>query len=347
MRRRFRIESAKALFLLFPLLLAAPAFAVSCATQSQMNAAQRSGLEQAARQLAINIKGGKTDAVRTETIAAVASQFGGIAQTIQNINGDIQNATLTIDGMYVLDATDLKAPTETQFFCGVAGSPLTVEVTIPNLPPGKYALTLLHATGVQKPQQLSLVLQNDPAGSSSWKLAGFFTKPMTMAGHGGLWYWKQAREYASKNQDWPAWFYYQTAQFLLQPVDFISSPNLEKLHREAEKTRPGNMPGMDPMRLTAAGRTFEITNIYSGEFGNNLDLIVDYQGTPGLDPVAARAQVTGIMQGILQQHSGVRDAFHGIWVHSMTANNQQTFALELPMDQIPGAPAPPVPARGE
>lgn len=339
MRRRFRIESAKALTLLLPLAFALPAWGVSCTTESQMTSVQRSGLEQAARALAANVQSGNTEAVRAQTIAAVASQFGGIAQTIQTIDPDIHGAALTIDNLYLLDATDLKTPTDAQFFCGVAGSPLTVEVTIPNLPPGKYALAIMHATGVQKPQQLSLVLANDPAGSAEWKLAGFFTKPMTLVGHGGLWYWKEARDYASKKEDWAAWFYYQTAQFLLQPVDFLSSPNLEKLRKEAEQNQPGNLPGADPMRLSAGGQNYTVTNVYSGEFGNNLDLIVDYQGTPGLDPVAARAQVTSIMHTLLQQHPGLRDAFHGIWVRSMGANNQQLFALELPMNQIANVPA--------
>lgn len=341
MLRRFRIDSAKALTLLLPLALALPAWGVSCTTESQMNAAQRNQLEQAARSLALNVQSGNTEAVRAQTIAAVASQFQGIAQTIQTLDPDIHSAALTVDDLYLLDASDLKAPTDTQFFCGVAGSPLTVVVTIPGLPPGKYALAVMHATGVQKPQQMALVLSNDPAGSTDWKLAGFFTKPMTLLGHGGLWYWKQAREYASKKEDWPAWFYYQSAQFLLQPVDFLSSPNLEKLRKEADANHPNNLPGMDPMALTAGGRTYEISNVYSGDFGGNLDLIVDYRGTPGLDPVAARAQVTAIMQTLLQQHPGLRDAFHGIWVRSMSATNQQLFALELPMGQIPGAPSAP------
>jgi hypothetical protein len=38
-------------------------------------------------------------------------------------------------------------------------------------------------------------------------------------------------------------------------------------------------------------------------------------------------------------HPGLRDAFHGLWVYA-DAGNATAFALELPMDQIPGGGAP-------
>jgi hypothetical protein len=316
----------------FPAVL--PAFGVSCMTQSQMPAAQRTILAQTAQMIAGNVEGGNAAAVRTQTVAAVAAQFDGIANSIQAINAAIQHATLTVDDLYLLDGTDLKSQEDTQFFCGVAGSALTVEVTIPGLPPGKYALAVLHATGVKQPQQLSLVLQNDPAGSPDWKLAGFYTRPMTLGGHDGVWFWRQARDYAAKQQQWPAWFYYQTARSLLEPVDFISSPNLLKLDKEAEQNRPENLPGQDPMRLSAGTETFTITNVHVGEFADQFDLIVTYNATPGMDPVTARAQVTAVMRALVQHYPGLETAFHGLWVYAATPGNQNPFALELPMQQI-------------
>lgn len=322
------------------LAVALPVFAVNCTTQSQMSQAQRTALEQAARELANNVQAGNVDGVRAQTIAPVAAQFGGIANSIQAVNPSIQKAAITVDSLYLMDATDLKAPEDTQFFCGVAGSPLTVEITIPNLPPGKYALALVHATGVQNPQQISMILQNDPAGSASWKLAGFFVKPMTLAGHDGLWFWKQARQYAAKKQLWGAWFYYQAARLLLEPVDFLSSPNLQKLDKEAEQAHPDTLPGVEPMRIAFNGQTLNVTDVHNGEFAGKLDLIVNYDGPPTPDPVAARAQVTAVMRDLLQQHPELRDAFHGLWVHASAPNRPNWFALELPMDQIQTSAAP-------
>jgi hypothetical protein len=321
--------------------MALPAFGVSCVTQSQMTAGQRTVLEQSAQMLAANVQSGNAAAVRAQTVSAVAAQFDGIAGSIQSIDLAIQHSTLTVDGLYLLDASDLKAAAETQFFCGVAGSPLTVEITIPGLPPGKYALAILHATGVKQPQQVSLVLQNDPAGSPIWKLAGFFTRPMTMGGHDGIWFWRQAREYAAKKQLWDAWFYYQTAQYLLNPVDFLSSPNLQKLQREAEQARPDNLPGADPMRISAGAQSFEITSLHTGELSDQLDLVITYSATPNQDVVAARAQVTAVMRALLQLHPELQGAFHGLWVYAATPGSQNPFALELPMDQIQNSVPPP------
>ncbi|MFZ0690287.1 MAG: hypothetical protein WA891_18910 [Acidobacteriaceae bacterium] len=341
MRTWLLTDRAKVLALAVGIGLAVPAFGVTCMTESQMSEAQRTNLQQSAQMLGDNVKAANAAAVRAQTIAAVAGQFDGIANSIQTINASIQHAALTVDALYLLDATDLKTAEETQFFCGVAGSPLTVEITIPALPPGKYALAILHATGVPQPQQLSLVLENDPAGSPDWKLAGFFTKPMTMGGHDGIWFWTQARDYAAKKQLWDAWFYYQTAQYLLDPVDFISSPNLQKLQREAEQARPANLPGSDPLHLSSGTQTFDVVSLHTGELSNQLDLVVTYNATAGQDPVTARAQVTAVMRALLQQHPELRTAFHGLWVYAATPGNRSPFALELPMDQIQNSAPPP------
>ncbi len=320
---------------LLPLALAAPAFAVSCTTQSQMKPDQRTILAQSAQMLAANVKSGNAEGVRAQTIPAVASNFGGIANTIQSMNASIQRATLTVDLLYLLDASDIKAAGDTQFFCGVAGSPLTVVVTIPGLPPGKYALAVLHATGVQHPQQLSMILQNDPPNSAVWKLAGFFTKPMTIDGHDGLWFWQQARTYAAQKDDWTASFFFKQAQMLLQPVDFLSSPNLQKLQKEAEQSQPTGMPSdTEPVRISTTAGTFQLTNVHVGDFNNQMDLIVTYNAPPNQTPVQSREQVVAVMKALLQQHPGLATAFHGMWVYASAPGGQAPFALELPMNQI-------------
>jgi hypothetical protein len=334
MKRRPGVGSARVAGSIILLALAGPAFGVTCTTQSQMSAADRSALEQAAMNLAARVQAGDTAAVKTQTIAAVAAQFDGIATSISGIQQAVQHATLTADQIYVLNATDQKSAQDAEFFCSLPASTLTVEISIPNLPPGKYALAVMHATGVKNPQALSMVLENDPAGSTGWKLAGFFVRPMTMGGRDGVWYWRQARDFATKKQLWDAYFYYQTAQYLLDPVDFLSSPNLEKLQREAEQSRPDGLPGANPMQLSANGQTLTVTNLHTGELSDQLELVVEYQASANQDPVAARAQVTAVMRALLQLHPELRSAFHGLWVYANSANHQHPFALELPMDQI-------------
>lgn len=334
MRRVPGIGAVRWIVPILPVMMAIPAFGVSCVTQSQMNAQERNELRLAVMAIAGNVQTGNAEAVKAQTIAPVAAQFEGIQGSIQGVSPGIQHATLTVDELYALDATELKGPQDVQFFCGLPSSSLTVEIDIPNLPPGKYALAVVHATGVKNAQALSMVLQNDPPGSSTWKLAGFFARPMTMGGEDGVWFWKRAREYSAKKEDWNAYFYYQTAEFLLDPVDFLISPNLQKLRREAEQVRPAGLPGAEPMRVSGNGQAFGITNLHTGELADQLDLVVSYQATANQDPVAARAQVTAVMRALLQAHPELEGAFHGLWVYANTPGNQHPFALELPMKEI-------------
>lgn len=300
-----------------------------------MTAAERDPLVQAARTLGSQIQAGNTAAVRQSTVAQVAAQFDPVAASIQGIAPQIQAATLTVNAVYSLKATDLKTTQdEAQFFCSVPGSSLIVSVTIPQLPPGNYALALLRATGVEHPQHLSLILENEGSSTPDWKLAGFFTRPISAAGHDGVWYWTAARNYAQKNQDWNAYYYYQTAAFLLNPADFLSSPNLEKLQKEAQTVRPPELPGANPLILKAGSQSFNITSMRTDTFAGGLDLVINYETKDVSDPVATHTQIVELMKAVLAQHPELRQAFHGLWVYAH-ADKQSPYAIELPMNQIP------------
>ncbi len=168
-RFRYRFEL---LITLVTLLAPSRIFAVSCTTQAQMTEAERAALVQTARTLASAVQSGNSAAVQALTIPKVKAQFDPIASTIEQTAPALAGATITIDALYGLDASDLKGGVEdTVFFCGAANSPVHVNVTIPQLPQGKYALTLVHATGVQKPQQIAFLLQQN----GDWQLAGFLS----------------------------------------------------------------------------------------------------------------------------------------------------------------------------
>jgi hypothetical protein len=309
--------------------------AVSCTTNSQMTPTDRDHYVQTVHALGTRIQAADAAAVRQQTIAPVAAVFDPLAASIQAVAPQIQAATLTVNALYSLKASDLKATQdETQFFCSVPGSGLVISVTIPQLPPGDYLLALLHATGVEHSQQLSLLLQNDPPGSPEWKLAGLFVRPLTAAGHDGVWYWTAARNYAQKKQDWNSYFYYQTAAFLLNPVDFLSSPNLEKLQKEAQAVRPPELPGPEPLVLKAGGQSFNITSLRTESFPGGLDLVINYRTTDVSDPVATHSQIVELMKAMLTEYPELRQAFHGLWVYA-NADKQSPYAIELPMNKIP------------
>jgi hypothetical protein len=315
------------------------ALAASCKTESQLTAAERAGLVSATHSITAAVQSGNVNALQADTIPAVASDFGGIASSVQELAPMVQKATITINNVYALDASTepAGAPT-TDFYCG---TPVVI-LHFNGLPPGNYALAIVHATGVSQPQQISLILAKTP--DSRWMLAGFFAKPMIDAGHDGLWYWINARQFAQKKMDWAAWFYYRLAANLLDPVDFLSSPNLEKLHRETDQVHPTNLPGTKPLLLNADGRAYQVTNIDTSSALGALDLEVHYlpdatQANQLRDPPSARKQVLDVMTTLLALHPELHDAFHGIWVHA-DREDASLFSLELPMEQIAAVPPP-------
>jgi hypothetical protein len=315
------------------------ATAASCKTESQMTGAERDALSSSAHLVAADVQSGNVQSLQANTIAAVSADFGGIAASVQALKPLVQQATITITNLYVLEAsTQTDGAARTDFYCG---TPVVV-LNFNNLPTGTFALVLLHATGVPQPQQISLVLSK--AVGNRWMLAGMFSKPMVDAGHNGLWYWTSARTFAQKRMNWDAWFYYRTAASLLDPVDFLTSANLQKLQHETDQVHPDNLPGAKPLLLTANGSTYQVTAIDTTSALGALDLEIDYtpdaaQASQLHDPPSARKQVIDVMTSILALHPEVHDAFHGIWVHA-DEGNASVFSLELPMEQIAALPPP-------
>jgi hypothetical protein len=305
-------------------------FAVSCTSQAQMADSERTALVQAARTLASAVQSGNIPAVQALTIPKVKAQFDPIANTIEQTAPLVAGATITIDALYGLDASDLKAAIEdTVFFCGVSGSPVHVDVTIPQLPQGRYALTLVHATGVKQPQQMAFLLQKN----TDWELAGLFVKPLLLAGHDSVWYWTKARAYNQKGQKWNAYFYYTTAAYLATAADFMTSANLDKLNQETAGARPDGLPGAQPMEVKAGNQAYSVSDVHTDGSLGGLDLVLRYTTSDAGDPVATRARNLELMKATLAAHPELRDGFHGLWVFA-EAPSQRPYGNELAMSEI-------------
>jgi hypothetical protein len=338
------ISSVGFLILICAGMQATRAHAASCTTQSQMTTAQRNELANATRSILSQIQTDNTEVLRTNVTPALVANFDGIAASVGHLQPLVQPAAITVDELYLLESSNDSAGATTagssqvDFFCG---SPV-VSLSFPALPPGTYALTMVHATGVPRPQQISLILSKSADGR--WLLAGLFVKPMTSGGHDGVWYWVAARKYAQTKMDWNAWFYYRVATDLLDPLDFLSSPNLEKLQHEADQIRPTDLPGKSAMTFYAQGQLITVNAIDTSTELGGLDLDVHYtpdatQSAQLSDPISARKQVTAVMSALLKMHPEMQGAFHGIWVHA-DQGTASLFALELPMEQIAAASAP-------
>src|SRR5208283_5226334 len=202
---------------------------------------------------------------------------------------------------------------DTQFFCSNASGSLTVTVNMNDLPPGRYAVVLADAAGAPLAGQIGLILAWDGA-AVAWKLAGLTIRPGVFEGHDGVWYWVRGRSLA-KADPWSAWYSYDAARYLLLPVDFLSSPNLEKLRQEQALIMPSPQNAF-PLSLPEA------------------DLGVVYQSTGVTDPAALRTEATAVLSAFLKTQPGIRANFHGLWAYA-EKDGKRTAVMELPMDKIP------------
>ena len=316
------------------LACAGPASAVSCTTQAEMKDADRTAIAAAARTIAQKVESNDVNGVKALTIVSVAGNFGGISTAMQTLAPLIAGSTLSVTSVYDLNAADAPpAQEEVDFFCGAAASAAHVTFTIPQLPPGRYAFATVEATGVNNPQRLAMLLQQ----AGNWQLAGFFPRPLLSAGHDGVWYWQRARAFAKANQPWNAFFYDQTAAYLLVPADFVGSANREKLVQEQVAVTPQGLPGAQPMIVNAQGSQFSVTDLHTDASFGGLDLVIGYNTSDVADAVATRAKTVVLMKAMLAQHPELKGGFHGLWVFA-NAPSQHPFALELPLAEIAAQP---------
>ena len=324
----------QALLLLIGFVVAAPAGAVSCTPQAEMPAADRDALIAAASPLADAVAKQNLDLLQASLLPAVVADWDSIRAGAQASAPLLKGGQLHWRNAYFLVATDLKAPADTQFFCTTPDSSITVTINLRSLPPGQYALILGDFPGSPQAGQIALILGFD----SKWKLGGLFVREGDLNGHDGVWYWAQAREQARNNQPWGAWFAYDTARMLLVPVDFLSSPNLEKLNREQSQLKanpidslPLNVPGTG---TDAAGKKWKVTALRVDLTLHAADLGLSYEGTGQSDARAQRAEAIAVMSGFLKLHPELRESFHGLWAYSETGG-KQTYAIEQAMHDIP------------
>lgn len=222
-----------------------------------MSAPDRDALAAIARKSTADALSGDADALRNNSTPDLQRDFAGVAQAVTNLR-DAQSGTVTLRNLYLLDNSSAHPADDVQFFCGAYNTPQHVTFTLPGLKTGRYAVAVVHVSGIESPRQLSYVLQD----MNGWKLAGFIAKPLQQGGHDGVWYWQHARDLAAKHELWNAALCFQMAKQLLTPVGFLSSANHEKLDAEQHAALPTDWPTEDkPLVLTADGRQMKVVEM--------------------------------------------------------------------------------------
>ncbi|HWZ50283.1 MAG TPA: hypothetical protein VNW54_02350 [Granulicella sp.] len=322
-----------------------------------MAPAERDSLAAAARVLALKVQANDIASLRLLVEPEYDKDPGPMTHLVASVSPKLKDAELVVEQVYLLDATGLKPgidgkPSDAEFFCSLNKSPAQTDFLIPGLPAGRYGFVIVSGEGTKTPWSLSFLLRQE---NRSWLMAGFYPKPLTAAGHDGVWYWTQARELASQKRGWNAYLFYHQAQMLLQPVNFISSTNLDKLKKETEAaTPPALSEGISanaPLVVKAAdGTEYRFTSFTTDDSlgGGQLDVAVHLQAdtTGDSDPSAApakgkpaparlspEARNRNAMSALLAAYPELRSRFHGVWVFADTPG-QNPVVTEAAMAEI-------------
>jgi hypothetical protein len=145
---------------------------------------------------------------------------------------------------FLLTAEGAEPLARAEFLCGVFGKSGQTKdsavFVLPNLPPGKYGVTILDIHGGKTPMTLTLVLQQV---GTDWKTGGLFTPPPrkrqdTMP-HGSSNEPATSRCQISESQRLAC---ITVRRSLSAPVDFMSTLATDKLYDEAQAIQTPDVP---------------------------------------------------------------------------------------------------------
>ena len=319
--------------------------AETCTTQAQMQAPERDALAEAARGLAVKVEAGDEAGIKALTIADFQKDFSGIADVIASTAPKLKGTAAEVEQVYMLDASSIAKTAaggngDAAFFCSLNKSQNEAEFTIPQLPSGKYgfAMVRMEGTGVA-PYRLSFLLRQE---GGKWLLAGLYPKELVAGGHDGLWYWKEARALntGAKKESWNSWLYYQQAQALLSPANFVSSTHLDKLQTElAAAAPPAVASGISvdaPLVVKGADGTeyrFTALTVDDSLQKEKVDVAAHLKEESLGDAVAARKRNDAATAALVEAHPELRKAFHGVWMVT-DVPGQSPYATEQAMSDI-------------
>jgi hypothetical protein len=303
------------------------AWAQTCQSKDEIPEPARKAIAAAAQQAFDQSAGGNVQGLQTSAIPSLQSNFNGISGAVADNKDAFVGAKPQLRGLYLLDTGTNPGPDGT-FYCGVFGangmSPSTAEFDLPGLPVGKYAIAIQDFVGNKGPYALTIIFQD----LGGWKIAGYQIRPGSAAGHDGLWYLQQARDYKSKGQAHNAWFYYLTSWDLLAPVPYMNSNMLTKIIQESNGIQPKDVPvGGNPVTFNASGKSYKITDMSVFRNDKNIDLTMKYSVPSTADFNATQADARNLANAMIAQYPELKDGFNNVWVHAVDANGGDVVGL--------------------
>jgi hypothetical protein len=319
------------LTLLVASALAASAYAQTCLTSDDMDAATRTALTSTAKRYFDMAAKGDGAPLRQNSIPGVASDFSGIQNVIDDNKANFSAASSTVRPPYLLKAEGTAPLQRAEFLCGLFSAngqtANSAEFVIPNLPPGNYAVAIVDVTTPKGPYTVSFVLQQV---GTDWKLGGYYVKQSAVGGHDGSWFADRARAFKEKGQTHDAWLYYIEARELLAPVNFMYTQKTDKLYDEMQTVKPSDLP---PSDLNAGEKSFKLTDVFPTISGKELDLVVKYQSADVSDTAKTFQDNMAVMKALVTKYPELRDGFEGFVARAVEPSGRDYGSL-MPMKDI-------------
>ena len=287
--------------------------AQTCQSAADMDATVRTALENTAKRYFEMSAHGDLGALKQNSIPSVAANFAGIEAAVKENQANFKDAQATVRPPFFLTADGAEPLARAEFLCGVFGkSGQTTDSAVfvlNDLPPGKYAVTILDVNASPDTKTLTFVLQQVGA---DWKLAGFYARSSQAGGHDAAWFTQRARDFKTKSQSHNAWLYYREAIALSAPVDFMSTLATDKLYDEAHATQPADVPANGyTVDLSASGKAYHLTELFPLAVGSDLDVVVKYQAADVSDTAHTFQENMALIKALVAKFPEFRDAFTG------------------------------------
>jgi hypothetical protein len=327
-----RIRTRIALVLLLMAASACCSVAQSCDLAADLDASTKSAIENAAQRYFTMSAQGDVAGLKANAIPQIAADFTSIEQAVVDNKEYFAEGTPEIAATYFLDASQSKGTLQrADFYCGIYNSPQRVGFSIPNLPAGRYAVVIQQVSGSKEPIRLTMILQNI---GGSWKLAGYYPRLTSIGGHDGQWFLSKARDFKAAHQLHNAWLYYLTAWDLLAPVNFMSTPQLDKIAEEMQSARPADLPSdASPMDLSANGKIYRVTDMASVTSGDELALRVRYQSADAANNTLAYQDNMAVIKAIVARYPELRNAFGAVIARAVD-NSGHDYGSLLAMKDV-------------
>jgi hypothetical protein len=150
-------------------LYGAPAYAQTCQSSGDISTDVQTALKTTAQRYFEMTAHGDVAGLRQNSIPSLAADFAGIEGVVKDNQAAFAGAKATVRPPFLLIADGAEPLARAEFLCGVFGKTGQTENSavfiLPNLPPGKYGVTIFDVNSGEKASTLTFIL---PAPNGNW-----------------------------------------------------------------------------------------------------------------------------------------------------------------------------------